>query len=391
MRCPNCGREAPPGGFCGYCGARLPRSAGQEVAPREVRRSHAYAANPGEHVFAPAIVSTLFPHLPPHRLNLARWLIAGGVALALGIAAGRYAPIALVLSAALLPVLYLIYFYDVEVYEDEPVTVLAGTFIAGAILGAALILAFYRTLVANRPLSIHANGPSVSYLLINALALPLLGLALSLAGPLALYLIPRLRARFDDILDGMVFGVASGLGFAAAQSVVYSWQIITGPLQRGGSAFDWALPAVRVALLTPIIYACAAGMVCGALWLARDPRVRQRPRSLLTSPGGALLIAAVGVLAPALLTDLFPGTVTSFLWNLLAAGALLLAARVSLHLGLLEKGAEEGDASARMVVCHTCGRLTPDLAFCSHCGVALRAGSKRAARRAARAAEGGPQ
>lgn len=393
MRCPQCGREAPPGAFCGYCGARLPHSEGQ-AAPGDARRSHAYAANPLEHVFAPAIISTLFPHLPPHRMNVARWVMAAGVLLALGIAVGRLAPIALVVSAALLPVLYLIYFYDVEVYEDAPITILAGTFVAGVVCGGALSLGFYRAIIQQRPLSIHPSGPSSSYLLLNGVALPLLALVGSVLGPVILYLIPRLRDRFDDILDGMVFGIASGLGFAAAFSVVYEWQIIAGPLQRGGSAFTWALPTLRVALLTPIIYAAAAGLVCSALWLQRDPRVRQRPRGFLTSLPGAILVAAIGVIAPSLLTDLFPGTFLSFLWYLLTAIALLLAARVSLHLGLLEKGAEAGGANVSMIVCPTCGRLTPDLAFCAQCGVALRAGSKRAARRApqqggAQPAEGG--
>lgn len=397
MRCPQCGREAPPGAFCGYCGTRLPRAVGQDAPgapPHDARRSHAFAANPHEHVFAPAIASTLFPHLPPRRLNLARWLLAAGVLLALGVALGRLAPVALVISAALLPVLYLVYFYDVEVYEDEPVIILAGTFVAGAVLGTALSLGFYRTLIQQRPLSFHATAPSASFLLINGLALPLLGLAACVLGPVILFLLPRLRDRFDDILDGLVFGVASGLGFAAAQSVVYSWKTITGQSQPGSSPFDWALPTLQVALLTPIIYAAGAGLICGALWLMRDPRVRQRPRGLLTSLPGAIVVAAIGVIAPYLLTDLIPGALLSFLWFLLAAVGLLLAARIALHLGLLEKGAEESDANARMVVCHTCGQLTPDLTFCAHCGVALRAGSKRAARRAAEvgggaAAEGG--
>lgn len=384
MRCPQCGREAPPGAYCGYCGARLPHGEGQEPPRHFARRAHNYAANPSESVYAPVLISTLFPHLPPRRLNLARWTALAGVILALGIAAGRLVPIAIVVAAALLPALYLIYFYDVEVYEDEPVVVLAGTFVAGAVLGAAMSLVFYRTLLAQRPLGFRL-GPTNSYILVTAVLLPLLGLALSLVGPLALYYAPGLRERFDDILDGMVFGVASGLGFAAAQSVIYSWQIITGPLQRGGSAFDWALPTLRVALLTPIIYACAAGLICAALWLRRDPRVRQRPRTLATSLPFAIAVAALGVVLPSLLTDLIPGVYFSFLWYALAAVALLMLARVSLHLGLLEKGAEEAGVRASLIVCPTCQRMTPDLAFCSQCGVALRASPKRRAARRLRA------
>lgn len=386
MRCPQCGREAPPGAYCGYCGERLPHHIAGRPAPHphDHLRAHAYAADPRERLFAPALISTLLPHLPPMRANIARWLLIAGVALVVGIAIGRYVPIALALGAALLPVLYLAYFYDVEVYEDEPVVVLVGTFVAGAALGTALSLIFYRTLIAQRPLSLHA-GLSAGYIALNALLLPLLSQALMLVGPLALYFLPRLRSRFQDILDGLVFGAASGLGFAAAQSVVYAWLLITGPFQRGGGAFDWTLPALRVTLLTPLLYAASTGLICSALWLRRDPHVRQRPRTRLTSLPFTILVAALGLILPSLLTDLIPGQTRSFVWYLLAVAALLLLARVALHMGLLEKGAEtvEGVENTELVVCPTCQRLTTDLTFCSQCGVALRATLKRrAARRA---------
>ncbi len=382
MRCPHCGRETPPEAYCGYCGARLPQ-AGGDVPPRHRGRlrAHAYAADPRESLFTPAVISTLFPHLPPGRATLARWLLIGGVALTLGIAVGRFAPLALLVGAALLPILYLAYFYDVAVYEDEPVIVLVGAFIAGAVLGAAMSLAFYRTLIGERGLSLNA-GPSTTYIVLSAVVTPLLGQVLMLIGPLALYVA---RPRFNDILDGLVFGVASGLGFAAAQSVVYAWLIISGPFQRGGSAFDWTLPALRVALLTPLLYAATTGLICAAIWLRRDPRVRQRPRALATSLPFVLVVAALGQVAPSLLTDLLPGQIRSFVWYLLAAGALLMLARIGLHLGLLEKGSE-ADGAPDLVRCPTCQRMTPDLTFCTQCGVALRASSKRAARRARPAA-----
>lgn len=391
MRCPHCGRETPQGAYCGYCGTRLPHEEGQQPTPGASRRRHAFAADPRESVYALAIISTLFPHLPPRRANIARWLLIGGAVVLVGIAFGRYVPIALVLGAALLPALYLAYFYDAEVYEDEPIAVLAGTFAAGAILGAALSLAFYRVLLSQHPLGLHTGLPG-GFIALNALALPLLGQVLMLVGPLALYVF---RRRFDDILDGLVFGVASGLGFAAAQSVVYAWQIVTGPLQRGGSAYDWALPTLHVALISPLLDATATGLICAAIWLRRDPHVRQRPKTLATSLPFALLAAAVGQVAPSLLTDLLPGQVWSFVWYLLAAFGLLLLVRISLHIGLLEKGAEavEGD-SARLIVCPNCGRMTPDLAFCSQCGLALRARPKRrrdARQRPGQTTQGGQQ
>ncbi|MEO7002036.1 MAG: PrsW family glutamic-type intramembrane protease [Ktedonobacterales bacterium] len=389
MRCPQCGRDAPPGAYCGYCGARLPHAEGEALPAthRSRMRAHAYAADSRESLYTPAIISTLFPHLPPHRAIIARWLLIAGIALVVLIAFGRVIPLAVVLSAVLLPVLYLAYFYDTRVYEDEPLTVLAGTFLVGVLLGAALSLAAYRLLVTQRTLGLH-SGPTPGYVALNAVLLPLVSLALMLVGPVVLY---ALRPRFNDILDGLVFGVASGLGFAAAQSIVYSWLIIVGPLQRSGSALDWVLPALRVALLTPLLDAASVGLICAALWLPRDPHIRQRPRTLVTSLPFAIAVAALGQVLPSLLTDLLPGQALSFIWYLLAAAILLMLARVSLHLGLLEKGAEASDAGERMdmIVCSTCQRLTPNLAFCSQCGVALRARPKRATTPARRTRPGG--
>ena len=391
MRCPQCGRDTPSGAYCGFCGARLPQQEGEEAPhAHDHRRAHAYAADPRESLYTPALISTLFPHLPPRRAILARWLLLAGVIAAVGVAVARFAPIALLLGAILLPVLYLAYFYDVAVYEDEPMAVLAGTFVAGVALGAALSLAFYRVLIGQRTLSLHA-GPSAGYVALTAVVVPLLGQLLMLVGPLALYV---LRPRFSDILDGLVFGVASALGFAAAQSVVYAWLIITGPLQRGGGAFDWTLPTLRVTLLMPLLYAGATGLICAALWLRRDPHVRQRPTSLVTSLPFAIGAAVVGQVAPSLLSDLISGQILSFVWYLLAAVAMLMLARIGLHLGLLEKGAE-ADGAADLIRCPTCQRLTPDLAFCAECGMALRARPKRAPRQPRgeinRPSEGGAQ
>jgi hypothetical protein len=117
--------------------------------------------------------------------------------------------------------------------------------------------------------------------------------------------------------------------------------------------------------------------------------VRQRPSSVFTSLPYTITVATIGVIAPSLLTVLFSNTYLSFLWYLLTAVAFLLLARVTLHLGLLEKGAEDQGGNA-MVVCHTCHRLTPDLAFCAQCGVALRAGPKRAQRDATTATGSAP-
>ena len=75
------------------------------------------------------------------------------------------------------------------------------------------------------------------------------------------------RPRFDHLLDGLVFGAASGLGFAAAQSIVYSWLLLQGPFLQNGLVVSWVLPVLRIALFVPLLDAATTALICGAIWL----------------------------------------------------------------------------------------------------------------------------
>jgi len=68
------------------------------------------------------------------------------------------------------------------------------------------------------------------------IAIPILKQGLMLAGPLFLYLF---RGRFREPLDGLAFGVASGLGFSLATSLADFWPLLGGPLVANGSPIDW--------------------------------------------------------------------------------------------------------------------------------------------------------
>ncbi|HKS70208.1 MAG TPA: PrsW family glutamic-type intramembrane protease, partial [Ktedonobacterales bacterium] len=254
MRCEFCGQETPPGRFCAHCGARLTTEARRRA---HQRRAFAFAANPSEHVYHPSVVSTLFPHLGPARTHQLRWILAAAAVIIFLIAFGRFVPLAIVLAALLVPALYLWYFFAVAIYRTEPLIVLAGTFVAGLVLGAALSLALYTPLQHQSATSLlPGRGPAQGYVILAGIVYPVLALALMLVGPVLLLLT---RPRFDELLDGLAFGAASGLGFAAAQSVIFSWLLIVGGFQRGGAGYSWALDIVRVALLQPLLYASAAG------------------------------------------------------------------------------------------------------------------------------------
>ena len=127
VSCPHCGSMVPSGEFCGHCGAHLPTGS--------IRRSHAYAAVPTQRVAHLAIVSTLFPHLAYRRSGPFRIaLVAGGALVVMLAALHLFAP-ATVAAVFALPVLYLMYLYEVEVYEDEPWLIVGATMVLGALLG----------------------------------------------------------------------------------------------------------------------------------------------------------------------------------------------------------------------------------------------------------------
>src|SRR5215470_10076378 len=233
MRCEHCGRETPEGHYCAYCGAHL---AASQTRHHPQKRRHVFAANPNEHVYHPSVVTTLFPHLAPARAHQLRWILGGAALIIFLIGFGRFVPVAIVLAALLVPVLYLFYFYDVAIFEDEPLPVLLGTFVAGLLLGTVLSAAFYKPTLNQVTTSLlPGHGPTPTYVVLTGVAFPLAALLLMLVGPVWLLLT---RRKFDEVLDGLAFGAASGLGFAAAQSIVFSWLLITGPLQQTGQALS---------------------------------------------------------------------------------------------------------------------------------------------------------
>lgn len=367
MQCRNCGRELEGGEYCPWCGAHQTVSRERHVT----RRPHVYAANPSEHVLQPSIVSTLFPHMGARRMFQLRWLLLVAVIAVVAISLGRLVPLAIVLSALLLPVIYLFYFYDAQLYEDEPFIVLGATFLVGAILGGAMSLLFYRLILSQAR---FGYAPSTSYLLLVGVFLPIIGQALMLVGPVALYIA---RRQFDDVLDGLAFGAAAGLGFSATQSIAYAWYLVTRSFVFTGAASAWALPTVRIALLIPLLDAATTGLICAALWLRRDRQPEERTRGAVTNLAAAIVIGLLGQIVPAVGSTLWGGPILDLLWYGGTVIVLLLIVRSLLHIGLIDKARplRSGDTQE----CPQCfHQLRGTESFCPYCGLALRATPRRA-------------
>ena len=358
VTCPHCDSIVPSGDFCGHCGA--------QIATGSVRRTNAYTAVPTQRVAHLAILSTLFPHLPrrgagPFRIAL----VAGAALVALLAGMHLFAP-ATGAAVLVLPVLYLMYLYEVEVYESEPWLVLGATIVAGAVLG----LAFAN--LTGGPLSeLALTGDRETAFVLAGVAIPVVAQLLMLAGPLFLYLA---RDRFWEPLDGLTFGAASALGFTLTSSLTALWPVLVGPLVADGSPIDWGLRLARAALLVALINACTTAVVAASIWLHRyDRRRTTRP---WTSSILAALVVAFAVQVAAGVTGFFvDDLVFDVVILAVIAAALLLYLRLVIHDALLVEGAEHEIGPDGP--CPECHRLVPAMAFCPACGAARAAAPKQ--------------
>ena len=126
--CPSCGQQVPEGSFCVRCGARLAEGD---------RRG--FAAAPNQRPFVPRVISTLFPQLPRHDTRGFEAMLVVGVLIVLGLGVAGLYPVAVIAAAMLVPIITVVYLYDVDVYEDEPFRVVAFTMAWGALAGRGLV------------------------------------------------------------------------------------------------------------------------------------------------------------------------------------------------------------------------------------------------------------
>ena len=349
--CPHCGSMVPAGEFCGHCGAHLTRG--------DASRRHAFAAVPSEPVVHLSIVSTLFPHLPHRRGGAFRWaLLTGGAAVVLLAALHLFAP-ATTVSVFLLPVLYLLYLYEVEVYESEPWLLIAATMVTGAILGSA-----FTNLTGGIVSRLEMSGDHGGNLLFAGVVLPIVAQALMLAGPLFLY---YYRSRLREPLDGLTFGAASALGFTLATTLTAIWPLHAGPLIGSGSPLDWALRLLSAGILVMLINASTTSMVTASVWLHRYD-LRSAGRGWEATTLATMLVATGTQVVLGVLSVIVPDLVLQVGIRVVATVALLMYVRLVIHLSLLAEGAahEIGPEGA----CPECHRIVPTMLFCPACGVA---------------------
>lgn len=374
MECPRCGSEVPDvSQFCHHCGSGL-RSA-------DPGRKKAYAARPDEPVASFKLVSTIMPQGSGQQPYT--YKVALGVALLLTVvtAALGALPVAIMVAAFAIPIVYILYLYDVNLWEDEPIPVVVAAFALTGVL-AAVFTWLWSDRIGLSLDTIGSNdaGPVGRDLLILLLLVPVVSVLIQQVGPLYL----ASRPRYDDLMDGFTFGVVAGVGFACFETLVLHWGWISGGFAGPGSgAGTWISIVVLQGFVKPLIYGSAAGLAVaefsglGEKYDGFTPRwvigVLQAIVVNALFQGGVYLLGFVGGQGS------WIGAVLGVIWGLLLLGALIVLVRTVLHKGLLEAALESAarggsnHASGEQAFCTRCEMpLLAHSDFCSACGNAVR-------------------
>lgn len=391
LACSACATQNPPAArFCSACGGSLTGKPG----------GRGFAAAPNESVASFALVSTVMPYASARSTRTYKLAFLIGVAIPILAVLFGQPSFALVTAAFVVPVVFIVYLYDVNLWEDQPVAVVLATVVLSAILAVASTL-LLRAWLAGQPGSLIETTSGAFNLwafLIPCIVAPIVGVILMLIGPMVL----ASRPQFDDLMDGLTFGVVAGVTYAAAETLTTNWAVITSPVDGSDALTTWLPVIINAAFLKPIVFGCAIGIAAAefsGLGEGYDGftgrfvgRVIEAMVLLALFQGGLYFTGLLGGST---------GLVLGLVWALLLAGVAILRLRSVLQRALLE-GALEAAAragsskwsSGEEDFCAECEMPLPvDALFCVSCGASVRARSKDVRRAAAhsehRATEGG--
>ena len=186
-----------------------------------------------------------------------------------------------------LPLFMAIYLLDL--YEREPVSLVLGALVWGAVAATAL------SAIANEGWGLvvaRLGGPAFAAEWTAATTAPIVEETLKAAGVVLIYLIAR--DEMDDVMDGFVYGAMCGLGFAIVEDVFYFVGIFGGT--PGGVLAGFYVRVVSSGLYGHVLYTGLSGIGI-AYFVSRRGEVSLARRALV----------AVGLFAAAVFAH--------FVWN----------------------------------------------------------------------------
>jgi hypothetical protein len=379
MQCPNCSSaNVDVASFCHKCGTPLRSS-----------QHKTYAASSGERVNQFALISTVMPHTNRDVADNYRWaMIVSGV-LVLGATALGLLPVAIAAAAFLIPIAYLVYIYDVNLWEDAPARVVGLLFAVTGALSILVSLFFFRwafedqfgSLLAAAGSGLVDNLPILP-MLIFAVLLPLVAEVVKNAGAILL----ARRPQFDDMIDALTFGIAAGTAYAAFETIVLFWPVIaSGELRATDGIATWFVVVLNLMVVKSLIYGTATGVAVAA-FSGKGSGFDGFTAFYARNFAFAVIANILYWLGIRFLAYAPFGHALGLLWGALILGVLIVRVRVMLQAALLGAALEdaaEDTTSARDVrnetYCPECENiLLAGSQFCITCGTSVRSTSKLA-------------
>lgn len=164
-----------------------------------------------------------------------------------------------ILVATLVVLGYLFFIWWLDRYEREPLLLVLLTFAWGAIIGTTCGCTFTSVFQSQATVALD---PAVTQLLTVVMIAPLVEELTK-----GLVLIPLVMTdHFDNETDGLIYGAATGLGFAAVENIIYFLKFMT--VQEMGVGQLLFLMAVRT-LFTAIMHCISSATLGMAVGYAR--------------------------------------------------------------------------------------------------------------------------
>jgi protease PrsW len=196
----------------------------------------------------------------------------------------------IVMVSILPPIIYLVWIRDAEVCRRESMSsvLMAFAFAAVASLGAAYVI---ETLLVDGLFSpgsvltqgfwgIQPNDENVQLLILAVFIAPVVEeFTKSWA---VLFMLPRL----NEVEDGLVYGAAAGLGFAAVENILYNGS----GLVAGTEVF--LVIAISRALTSTLLHASATAVTGYGIALSKFHKMAGHPQSWALYYAGAVLLHA---------------------------------------------------------------------------------------------------
>jgi RsiW-degrading membrane proteinase PrsW (M82 family) len=164
--------------------------------------------------------------------------------------------VAIILVAVLPSVAYLIWIRNTERRSRERYSRLAIVFLLGATLSIAVAVVIELVLMnlldtnIERVYQILGEDPNLSSLLLACVIAPVVE---ELAKAIGIF---QSRGRMTELENGIVFGAAAGLGFAATENLLYE-----GAAYLSAGAAAWIATAVVRSLSSALLHATASSLL----------------------------------------------------------------------------------------------------------------------------------